>query len=218
MTTALRVQIEGVVTSFRHPHFSLGMQPSYDLPPPATIYGHVSSALGYNPAPDSFRFALRFETQARFWDYEHTHLFGSEPKLSPLERELLFQPRLWLYLDRPDWIDAFRRPAFVVTLGRSQDLMCYRAVHTIDLVLAERGYVTATYMPVAMARALRHRATVTMPQFVDAERHPHWRQYALIRQPQVWPQTADCDPLAPLWNGLPQAVIWNRFVDTDHPI
>ncbi|MCS7070041.1 MAG: CRISPR-associated protein Cas5, partial [Anaerolinea sp.] len=73
---ALRIQIDGTVTSFRHPHFIHGVQPTYDMPPPATIYGHVCSALGDQVDPGSFRFALRFSAETRFTDYEHVHLVG----------------------------------------------------------------------------------------------------------------------------------------------
>ena len=42
----LRVLIEAPVTSFRYPHFLIGRQITYDMPPPSTIYGHVMSAVG----------------------------------------------------------------------------------------------------------------------------------------------------------------------------
>ena len=42
----LKVTLEGITTSFRYPHFMVNVQPSYRMPPPATIYGHICSALG----------------------------------------------------------------------------------------------------------------------------------------------------------------------------
>jgi CRISPR-associated protein Cas5t len=211
MMLALRIQVDGTVTSFRHPHFMHGVQPTYEMPPPATIYGHVCSALGEWVDPASFRFALRFSAETRFTDYEHVHLVGREGvKLSPFKRELLFQPRLTLYLDRPDWYDAFRSPAFVVTLGRSQDLMRYRAVERVELEQVETGYIADTYLPLSAAADVRHRTIVTMPRFIDPERTPFWGQYALVRQAQPWPQLSWCDPDAPRWRGLMQTVLWNR--------
>lgn len=91
--------------------------------------------------------------------------------------------------------------------------MCYRAVECIDLVPAERSYVTGTYLPLDAARHLRHRTALTMPRSIDSERSPVWGQYALIRQPQAWEHPAWCDPTAPTWRGLPQAVLWNACGD-----
>lgn len=51
----LKIVLEGVTTSFRYPHFMLGVQPSFPPPPPATIYGHVCSALGEWVAPEGWR-------------------------------------------------------------------------------------------------------------------------------------------------------------------
>jgi len=42
----LKVVAEGPITSFRYPHFMQQIHPSFQMPPPATIYGHISSALG----------------------------------------------------------------------------------------------------------------------------------------------------------------------------
>ncbi|MCS7071847.1 MAG: hypothetical protein NZM00_10110, partial [Anaerolinea sp.] len=136
-------------------------------------------------------------------------------KLSPFKRELLFQPRLTLYLDRPDWYDAFRSPAFTVTLGRSQDLMRYRAVEQIELQQAETGYIADTYLALSAAAGVRHRTVVTMPRFIDAQRTPVWGQYALIKQAQAWPQLSWCDPGAPRWRGLMQTVWWNSCATDD---
>lgn len=210
---ALRIQVEGVVTSFRYPHFPHGMQPSYEIPPPATIYGHVCSALGEWADPASFRFALHFTYQARFWDYEHIHLFGSEPKLSPFERELLFEPRMVLYVNRPDWYEAFRSPRYVVTLGRSQDLMCYRAVDVVELSQVESSYLENTYLPMSEAHGVRHRNAVMMPRYLSVERVADWAMYAQVVQPQIWNQLAWIDPDARQWHGLSRAVLWNSFKD-----
>lgn len=213
MMNVLRIQMEGVVTSFRYPHFPHGMQPSYEMPPPATIYGHVCSALGEWVDPTSFCFSLHFTHQARFWDYEHIHLFGSEPKLSPFERELLFAPRMTLYINRPDWYQAFRSPHYVVTLGRSQDLMCYRAVDVVELHSAEKSYLENTYLLMHEARPLRHRQAVMMPRYLNADRVADWAMYAQITKVQVWDQPAWIDPETEPWRGLYRAVLWNSFAE-----
>jgi CRISPR-associated protein Cas5t len=215
---ALRVTIEGTITSFRYPYFVQGVQPTYEMPPPATLYGHVCSALG-DPAPVPFRVALHFTCAAMFMDYEHTHLFGREPKLSPFKRELLFGPRLTLYLDQPEWWTAFQQPRYVVTLGRSQDLMRYADVRVVTLVATQDAYVEHTLLPL-YERAARYRerleglTALTMPRFVNRQRRVTWGQYALVKRRQALAPNDDTvwiDPTTETWHGMRRAVIWLSY-------
>lgn len=211
--TALRVRVAGRVTSFRHPHFLTGVQPSYDVPPPATLYGHISSALGRQPPPDSFRVAVHFTYETRWLDYEHTHLFGDKTaKLSPLERELLFQPRLTLYIDRSDWVMAFRQPRYVVTLGRSQDLMTYVSVDVVTLYKEEAAYIEHGIVPLDDAAPLRHRTAITLPRYIDSARQPFWGMYARVFDAQPFDAPNWIDPDAPRWRNRSRAVVWLDFV------
>src|SRR2546430_1424159 len=78
----LRVELEAPVCSFRLPHFLVGRQLTFDMPPPATIYGHIASAVGDFPDPRSFRFAYRFTTIGKGEDLENQHIIvpgGSRP-------------------------------------------------------------------------------------------------------------------------------------------
>lgn len=210
---ALRISMAGPVTSFRYPHFVHGIQPSYKMPPPATLYGHVCSALGRRIDPDSFRIAMHFTYVTSWMDYEHIHLFGNNTaKLSPFERELLFQPRLILYVDRVDWLDDFRWPQYMVTLGRSQDLMTYQQVEVITLEQAESGYIEHTIVPLAEASAIQFYVGVTMPRYIDPERRPFWHQYAQISQVQPLDSPTWIDKDQPRWRGRSRTVNWLSFV------
>src|SRR5262249_10153480 len=129
----LKIVAEGLTTSFRRPHFMWGIQPTFRMPPPATIYGHICSALGELVAPEGIAFAYRFTSQASFSDVEHTIMVSeTETKralkgtdypealsgnVQPFKRDLLFQPRLTLYINRPEWLEAFRHPYYAVVLG-----------------------------------------------------------------------------------------------------
>src|SRR5947209_20589162 len=115
----LKVVTEGLTTSFRRPHFMHGIQPTFRMPPPATIYGHLCSALGEVIPPQGIAFAYHFTARTGFVDIEHTHILsisrgellgtiyrkGLEGGINPFTREFLFRPRLTLYLNRPEWID-----------------------------------------------------------------------------------------------------------------
>lgn len=216
----LKVVASGPVTSFRYPHFAQGTQPSYDMPPPATLYGHVASALGFLPDMDSFRIGVYFTHAGRFIDYEHVHLFGSKggPKLSPFRRELLFRPRLTLYIDRPDWYPALRKPRYVVTLGRSQDLMMYESVSLITLEAATKAYVENTLLPLAYQPQPVHRLAVMLPRYVSPRRDLTWGQYTIVRRRQrIETQQTPfwIDPDTHRWQDVQRAVTWLSFA-ADH--
>src|SRR5574341_541881 len=175
MTTmrVLKIVAEGLVTSFRYPHFAQGVHPTFEMPPPATIYGHVCSAFGDYIPQNSTRFAYHFKYESRFFDYEHLHVFGKEPKMNPFKRDLLFRPRLTLYLDNLDFYDAFLRPRYPVALGRAQDLMTYIDIRVIELQQAERAFYSGTLLTLPQAAQIGGRSfAATMPRFIDEYRRP----------------------------------------------
>lgn len=188
---ALKIVAEGSVTSFRYPHFVQGVHPTFEMPPPATIYGHVCSAFGDFIPRSSTRFGYHFTFESRFWDYEHLHFFGKEPKMNPFKRELLFRPRLTLYLDNVDLEPYFKRPHYAVTLGRAQDLMSYRLIEVVEIEQAERAFYAGTLLTLAQAAQIGGRSfAVTMPRFIDEYRQPQWEQYAMLpdtSNPPVYP-------------------------------
>jgi len=192
----LKVVAEGLTTSFRRPHFMHGIQPTFNMPPPATIYGHLCSALGDVVPPEGIAFAYHFTAQTSFSDIEHTHIVSEssgklhgtnypkvlEGAVNPFKRELLFQPRLTLYLNRPEWIDAFRSPRYAVVLGRSQDLFVYTSIQTIELQQAEHAYFEHTLLPYDMAVQVGSGITELLPRYLDYERKrtPTFARYLLL--------------------------------------
>ncbi len=196
----LRVVVEARVASFRHPHLLIARQPTFEMPPPSTIFGHVASALGEIPNRESFRFGYHFESEARSSDLEHQHIVyaqgGSfkdqgekipkniEGNVQPQYRDFHFRARLTLYLDRVDWADAFRRPAFCVVLGRSQDLADVISVDTIELKAEAGAYLQGTLLPFSMRPFTAQGTTVTMPRFISPppERKAELARYIVLRE------------------------------------
>jgi CRISPR-associated protein Cas5t len=192
----LKVIAEGPVTSFRYPHFMQGVQPSFEMPPPATIYGHICSALGEWVDPTGIQFAYHFTHQGEFDDVEHVHMLSSstgklpdtgEPKVlegavNPFKRALLFRPRLVLYLNRPDWEAAFRSPRYAVVLGRSQDLFTYTSVSTVELEQATQAYFEHTLAPYQMTFNIASGYTLLMPRYLDYAHHrrPNFARYVVL--------------------------------------
>jgi CRISPR-associated protein Cas5t len=197
-----KLVIEAPVTSFRYPHFLIARQVSFDMPPPSTIYGHISSAVGELIPPESFRFAYSFEFQGRASDLEHQHIISPgrsrqsfneggnkypvsvEAVVQPHLRDILFKPRLTLYLDPPDLASAFRSPVFCVVLGRSQDLAQIVSVEELDLQRSTGAYLEHTLLPFSFRPAARFGVTVLMPRYIEPppERRAHFDRFISLRE------------------------------------
>jgi CRISPR-associated protein Cas5t len=237
----LKVVAEGLTTSFRRPHFMQGVQPTFRMPPPATIYGHICSALGDLVPPEGIAFAYTFTSQSGFSDIEHTHIVSEssgklqgtgypkvlEGSINPFKRELLFQPRLTLYLNRPEWIDAFRSPRYAVVLGRSQDLFTYSSIQTIDLEQTERAYLEHTLLPYDMAVQVGSGIVELLPRYLDLEhkRTPTFARYLLLdhrvltdsfwTEPDI-KQLYWADPTSPIYKDTHLGLIFHTFVGEEY--
>jgi CRISPR-associated protein Cas5t len=199
----LKVVAEGITTSFRYPHFMQGIHPTFEMPPPATIYGHICSALGEWVEPEGIQFAYHFTYQKTvttggfFEDIEHVHILSVasgklpgtdlpkvlEGNVNPFQRAMLFQPRLTLYLNRPEWEPVFRSPCYAVVLGRSQDLFTYTHVGVVDLEQADVAYFEHTLAPYRLAVQVARGVVVLMPRYLDYanRRAPSFARYVIIR-------------------------------------
>jgi CRISPR-associated protein Cas5t len=221
------------------------------MPPPATIYGHICSAVGEYLSPEGLRFAYAFHAEGTGDDLELLHIatigkgkireLGGIPKnldvtTNVLPREILFQPRLTLYVttddDRLDrLLRAFREPRYAVTLGRSQDLMAYRRVDVVELQEQTDAYLEATLLPWSFRPRTTGGVGVTMPRFIDpADRRnvvwspfvvlegrarvsqevgapPGARRIMRVSQDERW----WVDPDSPLDGDAHRAVIWHSF-------
>jgi len=188
----VKVVIQAPTTSFRYPHFLIGRQPTFDMPPPSTIYGHVASALGELPPPDSFRFGYDFRFASKAKDLEHQHIITAASKRSgasvevtvqPHWRDFLFKPQLTLYLDNLALGAAFRSPVFCVILGRSQDLAEIVSVEDIELEEQAGAYFVNTLLPFSYRPSVGFGVTVLMPRFIEPppERRAHFERFIALR-------------------------------------
>lgn len=235
---ALKITLEGMTTSFRYPHFMLGVQPTYEMPPPATIYGHVCSALGEWIDPAGVQFAYHFTFERKLLDLEHVHVLSPsggklpgtrlpkvlEGNVNPFQREILFMPRLVLYLNRPEWEAAFRSPRYAVSLGRSQDLCAYTDVRVVNLEAREAAYFEHTLIPFDYPLRSPQGVVLQMPRFLDYARGraPTFARYSMIKQRVTSrqmlafgdqpPGTFLVDPQTPESDGLRLGLIFLSFV------
>jgi CRISPR-associated protein Cas5t len=205
----LKVELEGVTTSFRYPHFLVGRQPSFPMPPPATIYGHIASVLGAYPNPESFRFAYSFTHSGSVDDYEHTWLVKVDrsargwqypanisANMNPTLRQIFYAPRLTLYLETTDletWHQAFLEPRYPVALGRSQDLASYQHVQMITPETKDTGYYDHTLLPWSYRPRVRVGQGILMPRIINPEnrRDVTWARFVALENRIFHPKAGE---------------------------
>jgi CRISPR-associated protein Cas5t len=207
-----RVEVHAPVTSFRHPFFVTGRQPTSLMPPPSTVFGHCASALGAWPDPRAFFFGIHFTFRSRAQDLEHQHVAQAakpgtktfvetlsgparattEITVQPVIRDFLFDVRMTLYVPL-DLAPAFRAPVHTMVLGRSQDLAEVVSVHEVVLQPPSRARITHTLLPVALRPAVRFGSTVLLTRYVSPppERHASFAQYIVLHEPVDYAQNAD---------------------------
>jgi len=233
----LRIELEAPVCSFRYPHFLVGRQLTFDMPPPSTIYGHIASAVGDWPDPAAIHFAYWFAADGKGDDLENQYVVtpqGVHGTAQPTHREFLLGVRMLLYVNRLDLADAFHNPKFPVILGRSQDLACYGAIQEVALERADRGYFEGTILPFDFRKRTARGVTVLMPRYVGP---PPWREATFDRFVQLRDRvycrppgeegrfgTREMvrfdgedlelwvDPASPEWDGAHRALAFHTFV------
>jgi CRISPR-associated protein Cas5t len=232
----LKVVLEGITTSFRYPHFMMGVQPTFPMPPPATIYGLTCGALGEWVDPQGLAFAYHFTSQGVVEDVEHIHVLSAssgrlqgkpypkvlEGNINPFRRQMLLYPRLVLYLNRPEWERAFRSPSYPVALGRSQDLCSYTSVSVVDAEERQEAYFEHTLLPYEMATQTATGIVALMPRWLDYEqnRQPFFERYLLLQRPVLSRDLLQfnapaagylIDPTAPSFKELPLGLVFHTF-------
>lgn len=239
----LKVVAEGLTTSFRYPHFMQQIHPTFEMPPPATIYGHICSALGEWFDPAGVEFAYQFTHEGQVTDVEHIIVLSPsggrlpgtkipkvlEGNVNPFERHLLFRPRLTLYVNRPEWEPAFRSPRYAVVLGRSQDLCTYTHVSVAELERADRAYFEHTLLPHEMVLQTMRGVSVLMPRYLDYARgrRPTFSNYLILKERVILPRADGLqfshlsygpywvDPASPQVKGAHLGLVFHSFVGGD---
>ena len=215
-----KIGILAPVVSFRYPHFLVGKQVSYVMPPPSTIYGHIASAIGELPNPSLLRAGYNFTYRSKAVDLEHQHIISRNPpdKLSerqsadlkqwrskyplsvggsvqPTFREFLFHAEMTLYVTPASIADAFKAPVFPVVLGRSQDLACVTSVAEVDLEVADGAYYDNTLLPFSWRSKTHFGITVLMSRFIGPppDREPTFAQYITLSRERIYGGNAEID-------------------------
>lgn len=171
---ALRVHIRGWTASFRYPMFIAGFQPTLPVPPLSTIYGILSSAKGELVTLEDVCVGYIFKCGSKFKDMEIIYELDEKNKFKTniCNREILYEPDLFLYILDKSFEKYFKKPAHHILLGRSQDIAQVCEIKTIELKdNIEKGLFGGTTVPFpneemyGMIQALPSYFTNTVPRY-----------------------------------------------------
>jgi CRISPR-associated protein Cas5t len=214
----LKVHGEAVTASFRYPRVQIGRLPTFDMPPPATIYGHLAGVLGEWFDPSGLDFGYTFQHEGKGVDVETAHVIergSGKPGLkkrgwdhpvnvegapNPQKREFLLRPRFVLYLrGMNDLLErlrsAFLSPHYAYVLGRSQDLATVRSAEFDDLTESNEAFFSHTLLPYDWRPYVLPGSSVALPVAIDytLRRMARQERYLQVTSPalQVYVGSAD---------------------------
>lgn len=192
--TALKIRSSAMTASFRYPRVQIGTLPTFDMPPPATIYGQLASVMGEWFEPKDLKFSYVFEHSGKAVDLEvaqpiergsgkstlakrgWSHPVNIQFTANIQKREFLLHPRLTLYLISEDlsFLETFRSafvaPYFSYLMGRSQDLATCHSAEMIELGMGTEAFFSHTLLPFDWRPWVSPGATVLLPAVIDYER------------------------------------------------
>lgn len=135
-----RVDISSWTASFRYPNIISGYQPTLPVPPLSTVLGIINSCAGCYQDFKGLKIGYYFDYQAKATDLETIYQVeasgksvSNKMKSNVINRDFLFNCRLFIYFKTDIYIDYFRNPHYSVLLGRSGDLASIDKISELDL-------------------------------------------------------------------------------------
>lgn len=196
----LKIRSSAVTASFRYPYVMVGKLPTFEMPPPATIYGHLCGVLGEWFEPNGLQFAYTFVHKGLGEDVELGQIieFGSgreskelgglpqnvKGSLNPQRRQFLLGPEMTLYLKGNLKLlerlqTAFLSPAFAYILGRSQDAATIHSAEFVELTKSDKAFFSHTLLPWSLRQWIFPGRPVHMPKLINYRnlREPTFERY-----------------------------------------
>lgn len=129
-----RIKLSSWTASFRYPNLISGFQPTLDVPPVSTVLGLINAAAGKYLEHSVLSLGYYFKYGAKATDLETIYQFelktsksgsytSNSTKSNVINREFLFDCRLYIYLQNKEIVKYFRSPHYPLFLGRSGDLV-----------------------------------------------------------------------------------------------
>ena len=138
---AFRIKINSWTSSFRYPNLISGFQPTLEVPPVSTVMGLINAASGKYIANKKIDLGYYFDFKIKTIDLETIYQIRANDKNYPdntvksnvIQREFLYDCRLFLYLVDAELVSCFQQPAYQLLLGRSSDLAGIESIKKVEL-------------------------------------------------------------------------------------
>ena len=138
---AFRIKINSWTSSFRYPNLISGFQPTLEVPPVSTVMGLINAASGKYLENRKIEMGYYFDFKIKTIDLETIYQIKVNDKNYPentvksnvIQREFLYDCRLFLYLVDEELVSCFRQPAYQLLLGRSGDLASIESIKEVEL-------------------------------------------------------------------------------------
>lgn len=174
-----RIKISSWTASFKYPNLISGIQPTLEVPPISTVLGLINACAGRYLMHEQLDLGYYFDFGAKAVDLETIYQVELHKKGYPIDkmrsnvinREFLYDCRLFIYLNDSSLVDYFRKPYFQLFLGRSGDLATVESIEVVELEKVDcaeyaRGQIIPfanNYLP-GVIQALPKYFTDTIPR------------------------------------------------------
>lgn len=140
-----RIEISSWTSSFRYPNLISGYQPTLDVPPISTVLGLINAAAGKYIEHQDLKIGYFFKYEMKANDLETIYQIeikngklgtypSEKPKSNVINREFLYDCKLYLYLQDSELVEYFKKPYFSLVLGRSGDLASVDSILEVNLI------------------------------------------------------------------------------------
>lgn len=142
-----RIIISSWTSSFRYPNIISGYQPTLLVPPISTVLGLFNACSGKYLTFDEIELGYYFDYEVKSKDLEtiyqvkinNNKIPVNQVKSNVINREFLYNCRLFLYLTDIQYLKLFEKPFFQLLLGRSNDLATVESMEQVSLQKIENA-------------------------------------------------------------------------------
>jgi len=152
---ASRIKLNSWTSSFRYPNLISGFQPTLEVPPVSTVMGLINAASGKYLENRPIEFGYYFDFKMKTVDLETIYQIKANDRNYPdnmvksnvIQREFLYDCRLFLFLTDEELVSCFRQPAYQLLLGRSGDLAGIESIKDVELQEVSNARIAGQVIP-----------------------------------------------------------------------
>ncbi len=155
---AFRIKISTWTSSFRYPNLLSAFQPTLEVPPVSTVMGMLNAAAGIYVSQREVYLGYYFDFNFKAVDLETIYqisIHKTKKEQYPentaisnvIQREFLYDCRLFLYLADEELVAYFRQPFYQLLLGRSGDLAGIESIKEVEIKEVKNAKIGGQVVP-----------------------------------------------------------------------